>query len=339
MIVTLRSDADPARVRRELVARGLWIQPLTGGDGAHVAVSEHSAHVDPDELRRIVGVASVSVAPSAHPRVDAQRAVTFGRAQPPSSGSEPARRSGDDGRITLSVGSAPVLMAGPCCVESAEQVERIAAQVARGGARVLRGGAFKPRTSPYAFAGHGRAALGWMRDAADRHGLAVVTEAMSSEDAPAVAEVADLVQVGSRNMHDYALLRAVAGCGKPVLLKRGMAATVEEWLLAAEHLLVHGASGVVFCERGIRSFDPTTRNVLDVGAVALLAHVHGQPVVVDPSHAAGRRDLVPSLARAGLAAGACGLLVEAHDDAGAALSDGPQAIHPDELATMCGGTP
>ncbi len=207
----------------------------------------------------------------------------------------------------------------------------------------LRGGAYKPRTSPYAFQGHGEPALAWMRRAADACGMKVVTEALAEADVALVAEHADLVQVGSRNMHNYALLKAIGRTGRPVLLKRGMAATIDEWLHAGEYLLAAGAAGVVFCERGIRSFDDSTRNLLDLGAVALLAHVHRLPVIVDPSHGAGRRDLVLPLGRAALAAGAAGLMIETHDEPARALSDGPQAIPLAELGAMVreltGGAP
>jgi 3-deoxy-7-phosphoheptulonate synthase len=231
-------------------------------------------------------------------------------------------------------GASPVLMAGPCSVESEAQIEGIARTLAPLGVRLLRGGAYKPRSSPYAFQGHGEVALGWLRRAASAHGMGVVTEAMSPEDVPMVAEMADLIQVGSRNMQNYALLRSIGRSSRPVLLKRGMVATIEEWLLAGEYCLYHGAKAVIFCERGVRGFDPATRNLLDLGAVALLAAVHRQPVVVDPSHAAGRRDLVIPMARAALAAGASGVLVEVHPDPGAALSDGPQAVAPEALAAL-----
>jgi 3-deoxy-7-phosphoheptulonate synthase len=224
-------------------------------------------------------------------------------------------------------------MCGPCSVESPEQIDRLAHALSGLGVAFLRGGAFKPRTSPYGFQGHGAQALGWLRAAAHTHGMRVVTEALSEADVDTVAEHADLVQIGSRNMQDFALLRAVGQAGLPVLLKRAVSATIDEWLLAAEHLLVHGAAGVVLCERGIRGFDPSTRNVLDLGAVAVL-HARGVPVLVDPSHAAGRRDLVPPLARAALAAGAAGLMIEVHDAPGQALSDGPQALHPTDLAAL-----
>jgi 3-deoxy-7-phosphoheptulonate synthase len=316
MIVTVRADADPAQVRKALVAQGLWTRSMRSSEGHYFLVQPHSAAVDPDRLHAIEGVASIAQPESAHPHVDAQPPVVH------------------VGHVALGGDADPVVMAGPCAVESEAHVHRIAQQLADQGVRVLRGGAFKPRTSPYAFQGHGEVALRWLRDAADRAGLKVVTEVMSPEDAPAVADHADLMQVGSRNMQNFPLLRAVGCAERPVLLKRGMAATVEEWLSAGEYLLVHGAPGVVFCERGVRSFDPSTRNLLDLGAVALLRHVHGLPVVVDPSHGMGRRDLVPAMARAALGAGACGLLVETHDAPDAALSDGPQALLPDQMRAM-----
>jgi 3-deoxy-7-phosphoheptulonate synthase len=239
-------------------------------------------------------------------------------------------------RIGLGADADPVFMAGPCSVESPDQIFSLAAELAPLGVRFLRGGAHKPRTSPYSFQGHGAPALRWLRDAADAHGMLVVTEALGVRQVEAVAEVADLIQIGSRNMHHSPLLRSVGSTGKPVLLKRGMAATLDEWLLAAEFCLVHGAGGVVFCERGIRGFDPNTRNVLDLGAVALLGHVHQLPVIVDPSHAAGRRDILAPLSRAALAAGGAGLMLEIHEDPGRALSDGPQALSLKEIRAIMG---
>lgn len=316
MIVTLRAGADPAPVAAALQGLGLWTQALRGVDGltSAFAVLPCSAAVPAERLRDLPGVADVLASPSAHPLVDAQA------------------REVQVGPVTL--GGAPILAAGPCAVESEEGIHEVAALVAASGARLLRGGAFKPRTSPYSFRGHGREALRWLRSAADAHRLGVVTEALSEADAAAVAEVADLIQIGSRNMQSYALLRAVGRTGRPVLLKRGMAATVEEWLLAGEHLLEAGARAVIFCERGVHGGDPSTRNLLDLGAVALLAHVHRQTVVVDPSHAVGRRDLIRPLARAALAAGAAGVLVEVHPRAAEARSDGPQALSPDELEAI-----
>ncbi|MBD89375.1 MAG: 3-deoxy-7-phosphoheptulonate synthase [Deltaproteobacteria bacterium] len=215
------------------------------------------------------------------------------------------------GKLEIGGGAPPVLAAGPCSAENPELVNRAAEDAVRAGARLLRGGAFKPRTSPYAFSGCGTEALNWLREAANAHGLGLVTEVMSERDVDAVAAVADLVQVGSRNMANFALLREVGRVGKPVLLKRGRAASIDDWRQAAEHLLHGGASGVIFCERGVAGTGerPETRNTLDISAVALLKHVERSVVWVDPSHGAGRRDLILPLSRAALAAGADGLLI------------------------------
>lgn len=315
MIITLHPGADVDLARRALVDLGLWLGPATrlpATGSTLFVVSESSTAVPSERVREVPGVSDIAVEPSAHPRVDAQGPVVDVRG--------------------LRVGEgAPVFLCGPCAIETQAQVDVIASQVAAAGAQLLRGGAYKPRTSPYAFQGHGEDALRWMRRAADAHGLRVVTEALGETDVAIVAEYADLVQVGSRNMQNFSLLKAVGGAGRPVLLKRAMSATVEEWLLAGEYLLKHGASGVIFCERGIRGFDPSTRNLLDLGAVALLSEVYKLPVIADPSHATGRRDLVLPLARAALAAGAAGVMIETHDDPGRALSDGPQALLPAQL--------
>ncbi|MBP7146113.1 MAG: 3-deoxy-7-phosphoheptulonate synthase [Acidobacteria bacterium] len=320
MIVTVRRGADPDTVQKSLLERGLWVCRHDDPLGRVQFVSQPwSGHVDAEAIRALDGVEAVAEPPSPHPLVDAlgPRAVVAG--------------------VPFGAGAEPVLVAGPCSVESPAQIEALAARLAPLGVRFLRGGAFKPRTSPYSFQGHGEAALDWLRRAATAHGLGVVTEATSEAAVPAVAERADIVQVGSRNMHTAPLLQAVGRAGKPVLLKRGMAATVEEWLLAAEYLLVAGAPAVIFCERGVRGFDASTRNLLDLGAVALLAHVHRVPVLVDPSHAVGRRDLVIPLSLAAVAAGAAGVVVETHDDPGAALSDGPQALTAAQLADLALG--
>ncbi len=318
MIVSLKSDADPSRVLREIVARGLWVARVErdrSGRVAHYVIAPCSAAVDPDELARVEGVIGVTSSTPAWPLVDRQGPTV----------DIAGVRFGADRKV---------LLCGPCSIESEAHARGVAAELAAIGVAFLRGGAFKPRTSPYAFHGHGEIALGWMRRAADAAGLRVVTEVMSEADVPVVAEHAHLVQIGSRNMQNFALLRAVGQTGRAALLKRGMAATIEEWLLAGEHLLASGAAAVVFCERGVRGFDESTRNLLDLGAVALLAHVHRAPVVVDPSHGAGRRDLVAPLARAGIAAGAAGVMVEVHDDPASALSDGPQALPMVDLARL-----
>lgn len=238
---------------------------------------------------------------------------------------------------TVTVGGAsasPVIMAGPCAVESREQLLKTAHAVKAAGANVLRGGAFKPRTSPYQFQGLGIEGLMLLAEAREQTGLPVVTEVMETEMVDMVAEYADVFQIGARNVQNYALLRAV---GKhpskhPVLLKRGLSSTVEEWLLAAEYIVAAGNPNVILCERGIRSYDPQTRNVLDLTCVPLLQSLTHLPVVVDPSHATGKRELVPTMSRASIAAGAQGLIIETHCDPSVALCDGRQSIEPDQLA-------
>ena len=223
-------------------------------------------------------------------------------------------------------GEAVTVCAGPCSVESREQIHAAAAAVAACGANVLRGGAFKPRTSPYAFQGLGADALKMLREAADAHGMAVVTEVLDPRDVALVAAHADMLQIGARNMQNFSLLREAGESGKPVLLKRGMSATIDEWLMAAEYLLVAGNPHVVLCERGVRSFDNATRNLLDVTAVPLLHSLTHLPVIVDPSHGTGVAKLVGPMALAAIAAGADGVLVEVHPHPPSAASDGPQSL-------------
>jgi 3-deoxy-7-phosphoheptulonate synthase len=226
--------------------------------------------------------------------------------------------------------------AGPCSVESREQLETTAAAVARSGANVLRGGAFKPRTSPYAFQGLGEEGLKFLREAADRNGLAVVTEVLDPRDVELVARYSDILQIGARNMQNFTLLREVGGAPKPVLLKRGIAATIDEWLMAAEYVFVAGNHDVVLCERGIRSFDQQTRNLLDLAAVPVAQGLTHLPVIVDPSHGTGVRGLVAPMSLAAVAAGADGLIVEVHPNPAAALSDGPQSLTFPQFADLMG---
>ena len=223
-------------------------------------------------------------------------------------------------------GSDFVVMAGPCSVETERQVLETAEHVASCGARILRGGAYKPRSSPYAFQGMGLAGLKLLKKARELTGLAIVTEVMSEADAELVAEYADIMQVGSRSMANTVLLEAVARCGKPVLLKRGMCATLQEYLAAAQRIVEFGNPNVILCERGIRTFTDATRNTLDISAVPVLKMVSHLPVIVDPSHACGIRELVPILARAAIVVGADGLIVEVHPDPDRALSDGDQSL-------------
>jgi 3-deoxy-7-phosphoheptulonate synthase len=311
MWIELDREVELAQVCADLRGLGVWTKTLYDGQGepTGLMVLPHSARVSVPSLEGVEGIRSVARAPSPHPELDKQ-----------------AHRMCAAGPVSIGGDAPPVLMAGPCSIESEAQIFRAAEMVSAAGAQFIRGGAFKPRTSPYEFQGHGLPSLRWIRDAADRFGLGVVTEVLGEADVAPVAEVADVLQVGSRNMQNFALLAQVGGAHKPVLLKRGMSASVEEWLLAGEHLLSHGSGTVIFCERGIRGFDGATRNLLDLGSVALLRHVFGQPVVVDPSHALGRRDLIVPMTAAAVAAGADGLLIEAHPNAAAALSDGPQAL-------------
>lgn len=227
------------------------------------------------------------------------------------------------------------IMAGPCSVENEEMIHRLAAEVKAAGATVIRGGAFKPRTSPYDFQGLGVGGLQYLRAAADENDLDVITEVMSVEEVAAVEQYTDIFQIGARNMQNFDLLKAVGRTDKPVALKRGLAATIDEWLNAAEYIISEGNSKVMLVERGIRSFDSTyTRNILDVGAISVAKKLSHFPVIVDPSHAAGHADLVAPMAYAGVAAGAQGMLIEVHDNPSQALSDAAQQLTPAQFATL-----
>ncbi len=230
-----------------------------------------------------------------------------------------------------------VTIAGPCSVETESQLMATAHHVRQYGARILRGGAFKPRSSPYSFQGLGLAGLKLLARARETTGLAVVTEVMSEEDVALVAEYADILQIGSRNMENYALLAAAAGSGRPILLKRGMVATLADLLRSAQVVLDYGNPHVILCERGIRTFETAMRNTFDAAGIALLRQVTHLPVIADPSHAAGHRELVPALARIGAAAGADGLIVEVHPDPDKAWSDGEQSLDFSEFGAMMAG--
>ncbi len=227
-----------------------------------------------------------------------------------------------------------VVMAGPCSVESRDQIERSAELVATAGARVIRGGAFKPRSSPYSFQGLGEEGLRLLRQAADRNGLLVVSEVMDSAQIPLLASYADILQVGARNMQNFNLLRDLGKQARPVLLKRGISATIEELLLSAEYILAGGNYDVILCERGIRTFETYTRNTMDISAIPVVKKLSHLPIVADPSHGTGRRDKVAPMARAAVAAGADGLLVEVHPDPDRALSDGAQSLRPEQFQEL-----
>jgi 3-deoxy-7-phosphoheptulonate synthase len=231
-------------------------------------------------------------------------------------------------------GDEVIVMAGPCSAESEEQVESSAAAVKRAGAKVLRGGAFKPRSSPYSFQGLGEAGLRMLRAAADRHELTLVTEVMEASQIDVIERYAHILQVGARNMQNYSLLRDLGRSRTPVLLKRGISATIEEWLLSAEYVLAGGNTNVMLCERGIRTFESYTRNTLDISAIPVVQKLSHLPVIVDPSHGTGRRDKVAPMARAAVAAGADGLLIEVHCDPDHARSDGAQSLFPAQFERL-----
>jgi 3-deoxy-7-phosphoheptulonate synthase len=235
----------------------------------------------------------------------------------------------------VSMGGTEVIVAGgPCAVESPEQIHEIATAVAHAGGKLLRGGAFKPRSSPYSFQGLGEKGLKLLRDAADKNGLLVVSEVMDPSQIELMLPYVDVLQVGARNMQNYYLLRALGETSKPVLLKRGMSATIEELLLSAEYIMSGGNYNVILCERGIRTFDTYMRNTMDIAAIPVIKQLSHLPVMADPSHGTGRRDKVPPMARAAVAAGADGLLIEVHQDPERALSDGAQSMYPEQFARL-----
>ncbi len=234
------------------------------------------------------------------------------------------------GDVTIG-GEEVVAMAGPCSVESRDQIREIAASVREMGATFLRGGAFKPRTSPYSFQGLGEEGLKYLREAADENGMLMISEVMDTTHIPLVAQYVDILQVGARNMQNFIMLKELGKVDKPVLLKRGLSATIEEWLLSAEYVMVGGNHQVILCERGIRTFERYTRNTLDLSAIPIIEKLSHLPIIVDPSHGTGRREKVVPMARAAVAAGADGLLIEVHNHPDQALSDGAQSLYPEQF--------
>ncbi len=251
-----------------------------------------------------------------------------------------ASRSFNPGGTVITIGnvsiggSKVVTMAGPCSIETEEQIESVAALVAAAGAQVIRGGAFKPRSSPYAFQGLGEDGLKLIRSAADRHGLLVVSEVMDQVQIPLLTKYSDVLQVGARNMQNFNLVRELGKTRKPILLKRGIAATIEELLLSAEYIMSGGNYEIMLCERGIRTFETATRNTMDISAIPVLKRLTHLPVIADPSHGTGKRDYVLPMARASVAAGADGLIVEVHPDPDHAASDGAQTLRPEQFTQM-----
>ncbi|SHJ97672.1 3-deoxy-7-phosphoheptulonate synthase [Paramaledivibacter caminithermalis] len=234
------------------------------------------------------------------------------------------------GKLNIGGDNPPVMIAGPCAVESREQVMETALALKEVGVDILRGGVFKPRTSPYTFQGLGLKGLQYLKEAGERIGVPIVTELMDEKNLDAVVEYSDIVQIGSRNMYNYSLLKEIGGINKPVILKRGMSASIKEWVMAAEYIAAYGNKNIILCERGIRTFEVYTRNTLDLAAVPIMKCETGLPVIVDPSHGTGHRQLILPMSKAALACGANGLMIEVHIDPKKALSDGQQSITPEE---------
>ncbi len=321
MLLILDPQAPPEIIEalRGRLARMGFVPHAAGHDGAAIGLVETVDGKTRAELASLPGVRKL--VPIAEPYRLASRAF---HPQP----------------TTVRVGSAEVggravvMMAGPCAVESRAHISEMARLVQQAGIPILRGGAYKPRTSPYAFQGLGEEGLVFLREAGEAHGLAVVSEVMDASQIPAMVEHVDLIQVGARNMQNFSLLAALGKLQKPVLIKRGLSATLQEWLMAAEYVMAGGNDQVILCERGIRTFETATRNTFDVSAVPVLRELTHLPIIVDPSHAIGVRDKVIPLARAGIAAGADGAMVEFHTCPEEALSDGPQALYPEQLSQL-----
>jgi 3-deoxy-7-phosphoheptulonate synthase len=324
MLVVMRQDAtaqDIQGVVRAIEARGFKAHAIPGAQRTAIGVTGNRGALDAPVFESLPGV--LEVIPVTH----AYKLVSLEVKAEPTVVSIGGVKVG---------GVGIVLLAGPCAVESAEQMLRVARDVKDAGAHLLRGGAFKPRTSPYSFQGLGEEGLRILAEARAATGLPVVTEALDPEGVDAVERYADAIQIGARNMQNFSLLRRVGRARKPVLLKRGMSATLEEFLLSAEYILSEGNYQVVLCERGVRTFSDFSRNTLDLSVVPAVKSISHLPILVDPSHGTGRRDKVAPLSRAAVAVGADGLMVEVHPEPAQALSDGPQSITPEAFRALVG---
>jgi 3-deoxy-7-phosphoheptulonate synthase len=324
MLVVMKAQATPEEIQAVCEAieqLGFRAHPLPGAQRTAIGITGNQGEVDRGNLESLSGVAEVIRVSKAYKLAsrDVKEEDTVIRF--PGSGVT-------IGGIDLAV------IAGPCSIESREQAFAIAQQVAGAGAQFFRGGAYKPRTSPYAFQGLGLDALKIMSEIREKFGLRIVTEALDTETLDLVAEWADVIQIGARNMQNFSLLKKAGRLRKPVLIKRGMSATLEEFLMAAEYVMSEGNYEVILCERGVRTFSDHARNTLDLSIIPALQHVSHLPILIDPSHGTGRRDSVLPMARAAVAAGADGVIVEVHDHPEKALSDGPQSIYPAQFATM-----
>jgi 3-deoxy-7-phosphoheptulonate synthase len=322
VLVVMRKDADAAQIRgvvEAIEARGFKAHPIPGAQRTAIGVTGNKGALDAPVFESLPGV--LEVIPVSHAYKLVSREV-----------------KNEDS--VVHIGSVPVggpeltLVAGPCAVESKEQTLIVARAIKDAGAHVLRGGAFKPRTSPYSFQGLGEEGLKILAEAREATGLPVVTEALDSESVDLVERYADAIQIGARNMQNFSLLKRVGRSKKPVVLKRGMSATLEEFLMSAEYILSEGNYQVILCERGVRTFSDFSRNTLDLAIVPAVKKISHLPILVDPSHGTGRREKVAPLSRAAAAVGADGLMIEVHHDPNRALSDGPQSITPDMFAEL-----
>jgi 3-deoxy-7-phosphoheptulonate synthase len=324
MLVVMKAHATPEQVQAvcdAITQLGFRPHPLPGAQRTAVGITGNQGEVERGNLEALPGVAEVIRVSKPYKLAsrDVKEEDTV------------IRFPGTDAAIG---GEGLAVIAGPCSIESREQAFAIAEQVAASGAQFFRGGAYKPRTSPYAFQGLGLDALKIMAEIRDRFGLRIVTEALDTETLELVAEWADVIQIGARNMQNFSLLKRAGRLRKPVLVKRGLSATLEEFLMAAEYVMSEGNYQVILCERGVRTFSDHARNTLDLSVIPAVRRVSHLPILVDPSHGTGRRDSVLPMARAAVAAGAHGILVEVHHQPDQALSDGPQSIYPDQFARM-----
>jgi 3-deoxy-7-phosphoheptulonate synthase len=322
MLIVMDKDATPAQIEAvvlKIQGLGFEAQPMPGGERVAIAILRNPGPVDPALFVDLAGV--VQAIPVTRPYKLVSR--------------ELKREDTIIRWPELELGRGRfVVMAGPCAIESETQALTIAAKVKAAGAQVFRGGAYKPRTSPYSYQGLGKAGLKILKKVREETGLLTVTEAIDHDSLRLVSEYADIIQIGARNMQNFSLLRCAGRTGKPVLLKRGMYATLEEWLMAAEYIMAEGNPRVILCERGVRSIGEHVRNLLDLAVIPAARRESHLPIVVDPSHAAGRRDLVAPLTRAAVAAGCDGLLIEVHHEPEKALSDGAQSLYPEQFAAL-----
>jgi 3-deoxy-7-phosphoheptulonate synthase len=323
VLIVMRHGATQEEIGRVVAViqeMGYQARPMPGAQRTAVGLVGNDGHVDASRLEGLTGVQEVIHVSKPYKQVSREWKAESTVVRLP-------------GGVTIG-GNEVVAIAGPCSVESEKQILEAARQVREAGAVILRGGAWKPRSSPYSFQGLGRPGLKLLAKAREETGLLLCTEAMDPDGVGWVTEVADIVQIGARNMQNYSLLKAAGKAGKPVLLKRGIAATITELLLSAEYLLAEGNHDVILCERGVRGFDTTTRNLFDITAIPVVQKLSHLPIIADPSHGTGLRDKVLPMARAAVAAGADGIMVEVHPDPETALSDGAQSLYPEQFAQL-----